>query len=114
MFPKGSVTCRCGNVTGWWIDPIRGIAKIKAKYKGDVRVIGMHNAFLKFAFHDKIGGGTHDDSEWKSMHQLVTDHGSEHSMFDKNRRCCPLVIFRVGETSDVSWAADDEQPPSGD
>jgi hypothetical protein len=74
----------------------------------------MHNAFLKFAFHDKIGGGTHDDSEWKSMHQLVTDHGSEHSMFDKNRRCCPLVIFRVGETSDVSWAADDEQPPSGD
>lgn len=116
LHPKGSVSCRCGNVTGWWVDPQRGIAKVKAKYKGDVRILGMHNSFLQFAFSDEMLRTSEWDRHkaWREMHELVTSKEiSGGYLFQNIRRACPFVLICVGESSDVTWANDDEQPPKG-
>lgn len=97
--PNGSVTCRCGNVTAEWVDAQRGTARVQAYSPQDVRMIGIHNGFLKYAFHGEKG---HPDHEWRAFHELLAKN-SGNSLFAEDRRNAPVVIFRVGETNDVWW-----------
>lgn len=100
------VTCRCGNVTGWWVDATKGIAKIKAQDHSAARFIGFHNWFLKFAFSedtDKSNDG------WRKFQEFLQgDDASKGFIFHKDKRACPVAIMKIGETSDVTW--DDEGP----
>jgi hypothetical protein len=112
--PKGATSCSCGHVTAWWVDAVKGIAKVKAADKEMVRILGMHNTFLQYAFSDELRRVTASwdvHEEWRKMHNLVTEHLSEGYLFNKIRRNCPFVLIRVGESQDVTWADPGEEPP---
>jgi hypothetical protein len=91
------VKCRCGNVTGWWTDPQRGIAKVHALERNLARVIGFNNRFLAAAFT----GGSKGDEFWRLTHEQTTD--APGYLFDKSKRACPVVIILIGQTSDVTF-----------
>lgn len=102
----GPVSCRCGNVTGWWVDPHRGIAKVYAKSRDYARIVGIHNDFLHFAFE------THYDwssDKWKAKTEQICRE-AEGYVFHESLRNCPVAIIGVGATNDTSWA--DEPPAS--
>lgn len=97
--PDGSWTfCRCEQSAMRWVDAFRGIANVKALDRSMVRVIGIDNAFLQFAFQDS----RHSDTEWRDFHSLETNRAAGF-LFHTSRRNCGMVIFQVGETNDVSW-----------
>jgi hypothetical protein len=102
LSPKSPVTCECGNVTGWWVDSEKGIAKLSAKAKGVVRVIGINNSFLVAGFNNVYMNGSMSDKEWRDLSE-ETCKNAEGYLFHKDRRNCPLVIIKVGESSDISW-----------
>ncbi|MDP9439061.1 MAG: hypothetical protein M3P49_09985 [Actinomycetota bacterium] len=102
--PTGSAVCRCGNVTGEWVDPVRGTVRVEARNREAVRMLGLHNGFLKYAFFERLDGKPTTDEQWRRAHGLLTGE-SKGFLFHDDRRGCPFVIFRVGETNDVWWGA---------
>ncbi len=107
--PTGSVACRCGNVAGEWMDPARGTVRVEARNRETVRVLGLHNGFLKYAFFERVDGKTTTDEQWREAHKFFTST-AERFLFHDDRRACPFVIFRVGETSDVHWKDASRRP----
>jgi AraC-like DNA-binding protein len=105
--PKGQVSCRCGNVVGWWVNPERGIAKVYAKYKEYARILGMHNTYLQFAFKEEFENTPPTFEQWRRAHTLATEL-SEGYLFHKDKIGCPFVLIKIGESNDVSWATVDE------
>lgn len=91
--------CSCEKSAIRWVDGSHGRAEVKAIDKSMVRVIGIDNTFLQFAFHDSV----HTDAEWRDLHIMETNRAVGY-LFHVSRRNCGMVIFRVGETSDVTWA----------
>jgi hypothetical protein len=100
--PSNYVVCRCGNVRGAWIDPQRGTMKVKALWRDDARVIGIHNGFLQFAYSrtEPI-----PDHEWRAFHEIAANSADGY-LFHKDRRDCMFLILRVGESSDTFWEED--------
>jgi hypothetical protein len=105
--PTGHVTCRCGNASAWWTDPQRGIAKVYAKQRDLVRIIGIHNSFLQFTFNFHPWAIDHTSKAWKEETQKICD-SAEGYIFHTDKRNCPVAIIGIGVTNDVSWA---EEPP---
>lgn len=89
--------CACGNVQIRWSDAQKGLVKVKASNPDLVRIMGIHNQFLREAIADLSNLG------WRAVTKDICENQSEGYLFDKNRRNCPVVIVRVGETDDISW-----------
>jgi hypothetical protein len=102
LAPEGSVSCRCGNVTAWWVDPVRGVAKFRAINRQMAFGIGFHNSFLIEA--TTVLRGLAMPEDWRQLHEKATD--APGYMFDKSRRDCWALIFKPGSTSDTSWDDD--------
>lgn len=100
--PTGSVSCRCGNVTAWWTDPARGIAKFRARNQQSAFGMGFHNGFLLQGMEGLRGLAMPED--WRRLHDEATN--APGYMFDKSRRNCWVLIFKPGTTSDTSWDDD--------
>lgn len=96
------VHCDCGNVTGWWLDGRRGIARFAAARKEHVFFVGFHNHFLTGA----VDGLTGTDHSFRELHEAVTDSPNHH--FDKSRKGCWAIILKPGLSSDTAWATPEE------
>ena len=104
LSPKGVVTCRCGNVFAWWVDAEAGIAKVCAKDKDNVAMLGLANDFLVFGIqhmHEMT------NRNWQQLHDR-TAIDSEGYLFHRAKRDCWAILFSVGSTNDVSWGTVDE------
>jgi hypothetical protein len=99
LSPKGPVTCECGNLTGWWEDPSRGIAVYFAYDRNVAYGMGVHNGYLTGA-HRLHGMAM--DQDWRDLHEQCTD--APNYLFDQSRRGCWALIFKPGLTNDTSWA----------
>ncbi len=95
------VTCRCGQCSARWIDSAKGTVEVSAQDRGRVRILGIHNQFLRLS--TEIRGGR--NSEWAAWHTAVTE-GAEGYLFHKDKRNCWVALIQVGESSDTFWAPD--------
>lgn len=98
------VTCACGNVSGRWVDPMKGTAKIFARDRSMVRILGFDNRMLLYSFDANM---PHAHYDYREMHKLLTE-SAQGFIFHTDMRNCPFAIFEVGQTTDVSW--DTESP----
>lgn len=102
--PQGAlkpVSCRCENVTAWWIDPERGVARFHARGRRDFAFgMGLCNTYLLAAL--KQGPEGTSNEAWRALHDRATD--TPGYLFDKSNRGCWALLFRVGSTSDTAWA----------
>lgn len=96
------VSCRCGNVEAWWVNPSAGTVKVRARVRASAFILGLNNQLLVPALRGELG--MHED--FRRAHDEATD--APNHVFDKSRCGCWAVIFAVGRTNDVSWADDDE------
>jgi hypothetical protein len=99
----GPVSCECGNVVGWWVDPQRGIAKVWAADRQKAKIMGLHNGFFLAAFR----AYDHSSERWRQIHQEITQSAKGY-VFHESMRACPVAIIGVGNSTDVTWA--DERP----
>lgn len=97
------VTCSCGNVSARWEDIAAGTVKVRARSRSHARIIGMHNRFLQAAFATASAPG---NLYWRVLHDQI-EESSEGYIFAAEKRACWAAIFEVGETSDVSWEAEE-------
>lgn len=105
--PSGEWTyCRCGQAAMRWVDPVKGIAKVKADYRDSVRVIGIDNAFLRFSI--LTPNPTNED--WRNFHEAETARCVGY-LFHTSKRNCGMAVIRVGESNDISW--EDENGTTG-
>ena len=125
--PNGDWTsCYCGQAAMRWVDPRKGIAKVRADDKRFVRVIGIHNGFLRFAVSqisnlpsvptieealEKLEAGNSsrfpNDEDWREFHKTAVEESSGY-LFHSSRRACGMVIIRIGESNDITWEEDNE------
>lgn len=98
------VTCRCGNVTAWWVDGKKGVAQYHARYQVDAFGVGFHNGFLMSALAPKAPG--FGDEAWRRLHHVSCE--APGYLFDHSRRDCWVILFKPGTVSDVSWATEEE------
>jgi len=97
--PQGTewITCRCENAKARWSDPNAGRMVVNAKDKQYVRVLGINNTFLLEA----LASPNLNNDSWRHLHDVATN--AKGYVFDKEFRNCWACVFKVGETSDVSW-----------
>lgn len=110
--PQGNlnpVSCRCGNVTAWWTDGKRGIARFVARSKQYAFGLGLNNTYLLGALSQPMESRPND--EWRKLHADACD--APGYLFDASNRGCWALIFRPGATSDTAWATDDEKAEAG-
>lgn len=86
-------TCRCGNVTARWENPLTGTVRVQARDRATARILGLNNRMLT--------SGARTDEEWKVAHWAATQ--APGFVFDQAHRNCWAAILRVGETADVDW-----------
>lgn len=107
--PKGEWTsCRCGNAAVRWLDPARGILRVRANHTCHVRIIGMHNAMLWAS----LGGNGNpnvppmprpkSNVEWRKLHDDLVKH-AEGYIFHESKRASWAAVMEVGTTGDVQW-----------
>jgi hypothetical protein len=101
--PTVWVTCRCGNLSGHWTEPYRGICEFKALDKSRAFGLGLNNHLLMPALRGELA--MHED--FRAFHELATD--APGFVFDKTKCGCWAVPFRIGATSDTSFVK--EEPP---
>lgn len=101
----GPVTCECGNVTGWWLDPDRGTGRIYAKDRDRAKLVGINNHLILTAFK----AYDYSPARWREIHDEIC-RNSKGYVFHTDQRNCPVAIAGVGSTSDVTWA---DEPPQG-
>lgn len=94
------VTCRCGNLSGHWVDGERGIAEFKARDRPKAFVLGLNNHLLMPALRGQLGMF----QDFREAHERATD--APNHVFDKSRCGCWAVIFAIGRTSDTSFVED--------
>jgi hypothetical protein len=96
--------CICGRSAAIWVDK-RGTLKVAAKgpARTALRVLGLHNSVLAATLQPDVLSW----KEYRGLHESSVA-ASEGFVFDANRAACWAAVFRVGETSDVSWALPEE------
>ena len=105
------VSCRCENVTAWWIDGQRGVARYTAKAPTYALGVGFNNRFLLPALESAMSSGIVPDEEWRKLHDEATT--APGYLFDAARRDCWVVVFKPGTVRDVEWASDEERAAVG-
>lgn len=103
------VTCQCMNVTAWWLDGKRGVARYTAKVPAYAWGLGWNNQFL-VGLHDRYGEML-SDPECRELHDKATD--APGYFFDKSRFGCWAIPFKPGMVRDVEWATNEERAAVG-
>lgn len=98
------VSCRCGNVTAWWIDGRRGVARFHARDRQHAFGLGLCNTYLLGALSQPMEGQPNE--EWRQLHADATD--APGYLFDQSNRGCWALLFRPGQSSDTAWATPQE------
>lgn len=94
--------CECTRAAIRWTDPSGGIAQAWCALPDErdaVRIIGFNNMMLTTTPLDV------SDEKWRRRHELNGILAEERYLFSKEHRDCWAVLFRVGDTGDVTWAA---------
>lgn len=110
--PQGNnnpVSCNCGNVTAWWLDGQRGIARFVARAPHYAFGLGLNNTYLLGALSQPDEGVPNE--EWRKLHDDACN--APGYLFDQSNRGCWALIFRPGTTSDTAWASDEERAAVG-
>lgn len=95
--------CDCGNVIGWWIDPVKGIARYYAENRYTAFMIGWNNTYLI----GHVEAGTHvSNVAARELHKQSTN--APGFFFDQSNRDCWSVILKPGVSSDTAWATIEE------
>jgi len=111
--PDGAwTTCRCGNMQARWLDPRAGTVRVKAKYPGMARMLGLNNSYLLkgiegFDHHEMVEAGGQWEA-WRKLHQHAT-HAKGY-IFDESMRACWACIVKVNETGDIQWEEEPKAP----
>lgn len=109
MDPGGAPTsCRCGNLTARWENPVRGTVRATAKDRESVRFIGMHNGFLRFAATAPAWGDI-GNAKWRAEHERICAEDADGYIFSQQFRNCPFAIVKVGTTNDIRWWDDETE-----
>lgn len=97
--------CICGRSAAIWTDK-RGTLKVAARgsARTTLRVLGLHNQLLAATLQPDVLSW----KEYRTQHDACVS-ASEGFIFDASRAACWAAVFRVGETSDVSWASAEEE-----
>jgi hypothetical protein len=103
------VSCDCGNVTGWWIDGARGVARYTAKKPALAYGVGLHSDVLRLVWN--LYGTQVNDTEWRDLFDKATD--APNYLFDKSRHGQWVIFFRPERGGDVGWATDNERAAVG-
>lgn len=96
--------CDCGQAAMRWTDPGAGKAEVWSADPDSARIIGLNNAVLTFdaAFNTLHGLS---DEGWRNLHTSSCQAVSNHYLFSDTRRDCWAVLFRPGDTGDVTRVA---------
>ncbi len=110
-FTEQWTACQCGNVRARWLDPHAGTVAVAARDRESVRLLGLNNHLLMPAlqasrWRDEGHPRGQSWDEFRELHDRATD--APNHVFDKSRAGCWAVIVRIGATSDVRWATDEE------
>lgn len=97
------LSCRCGNVTGWWLDGPRGVARYTATNRQTAFGVGFNNRFWLAAL---VAPERTSSTEWRQLHEDACE--APGYLFDKNRRNCWVVLFKPGTVGSVEWATNEE------
>lgn len=95
--PGKWVACRCGQLSGHWVDPVRGIAEFDARDRSRSFVLGLNNHLLTPALRGELA--MHQD--FREAHERAT--AAPNHVFDKSRCGCWAVVFGIGLTNDTSF-----------
>lgn len=103
------VACDCGNVTGWWLDGSRGVARYTADRPAYAYGVGLNNHLIEAV----IGtyGSPMADEQWRELHGEATT--APGYLFDQSRRGCWVILFKPGTVRDVEWATNEEREAAG-
>lgn len=97
-------TCKCGVTSAHWVDPFRGTAEFRQPAPpadgSHCFLLGLNNHLLAPALRGELAMF----EDFRAAHERATD--APNHVFDKSRANCWAVIVRVGQTSDVTWAAE--------
>lgn len=99
----GPVTCRCGQATAEWVDPVKGTMRAWGRREA-TRVLGIHNALLRLATKEHINHRT-----WREHHAEVAGE-AEGYLFHTDVRNCWTVVIVPGESNDTAWGAAEDRP----
>lgn len=108
LWVTAPVSCRCGNATAAWVDPNRGTVQVWARLRHTVRVLGIHNSFLRAGMALTV---PHQHHTWRDLHEEVVSNQSDGYLFHQDRRGCWVALIQVGESNDTSWGEPTERPP---
>jgi hypothetical protein len=97
--------CDCGQSAIRWTDPGAGTARVWARDPVSAAVIGFNNTMLISEPLDI------DDERWRHRHTLSCTLVPENYLFSVARRDCWAVIFRPGDTGDVTWHIEEPEHP---
>ena len=93
--------CACGNVRVKWVDPNVGTVVVAARDRSSVRLLGLHNHYLKNVLRL--------DPSWEKFREL---HGEATMapgyLFDSSKVGCWAAVVRIGRSNDVRWATNEE------
>lgn len=101
----GPVTCRCGQATAEWIDPLQGTMRAWGE-RDLTRVMGMHNGFLRGA----ATMADFDNHGWRELHKAVCTEGSKGYLFADTVRNCWVVLITPGQSRDTAWGKPEDRP----
>ncbi len=96
--------CACGNVRVRWEDPRKGTVVVAAKNRETVRLLGMHNSYLIGAIEPS--GKSLSWPEYQELHKAATK--APGYLFDEEKIGCWAAVVKIGRSSDVRWATDEE------
>lgn len=103
LAPTGPVTCRCGQATAEWIDPVAGTMRAWGRHEA-TKVLGIHNAIIRLAI-----GGRFNHRVWREHHADVTSESSGF-LFHTDARNCWVVVITPGESNDTFWGDPELRP----
>ncbi len=98
--------CKCRAISAHWVDPQRGTAEFSAD-ETDKRygfLLGLNNHLLVPAMRGELAMF----QDFRAAHELATD--APNHIFDKSRANCWAVVVRVGQTADVNWKKESDEP----
>jgi hypothetical protein len=95
----------------WWLDPHRGIARVRARTRRTAYFIGLNNGFLMKALLALRSYEVLTDEVWRQLHE--DENVAPGYIFDSARRDCWAIVVRPGESGDVKFEEVTEELTNG-